>query len=81
MCYVAATCSFFHSCAMDPLCFADIDLATLVPKVNNAVVSTMINRAGGYLRWDFFSFLYIAIDLLSFPSQLCYDCVCIRTVK
>ncbi|PWA36636.1 RNI-like superfamily protein [Artemisia annua] len=50
VCYVAATCSFFHSCAMDPLCFADIDLATLVPKVNNAVVSTMINRAGGYLR-------------------------------
>ncbi|XP_076941448.1 F-box protein At4g02760-like [Bidens hawaiensis] len=49
VCYVAATCSFFQKCAMDPLCFANIDLATLVPKVNNAVVSTMINRAGDAL--------------------------------
>nr|XP_043609415.1 F-box protein At4g02760-like [Erigeron canadensis] len=50
VCYVAATCTFFQKCAMDPLCFADIDLATLVPKVNNAVVSTMIHRAGSALR-------------------------------
>ncbi|XP_071719703.1 F-box protein At4g02760-like [Rutidosis leptorrhynchoides] len=50
VCYAAATCSFFQKYAMDPLCFANIDLATLVPKVNNAVVSTMINRAGGALR-------------------------------
>ncbi|KAK1428293.1 hypothetical protein QVD17_17124 [Tagetes erecta] len=50
VCYVAATCSFFQKCAMDPLCFANIDLATLVPKVNNAVVSTMIHRAGNSLK-------------------------------
>lgn len=50
VCYAAATCSFFQKCAMDPLCFANIDLATIVPKVNNAVVSTMIHRAGGALR-------------------------------
>ncbi|KAI7736554.1 hypothetical protein M8C21_031850, partial [Ambrosia artemisiifolia] len=50
VCYVAATCSFFQKCAMDPLCFANIDLATLVPKVNNAVVSTMIHRAGDALK-------------------------------
>ncbi|XP_024974211.1 F-box protein At4g02760-like [Cynara cardunculus var. scolymus] len=50
VCYAAATCSFFQKCAMDPLCFANIDLATLVPKVNNAVVSTMIHRAGVALK-------------------------------
>ncbi|KAJ0946358.1 putative leucine-rich repeat domain superfamily, F-box-like domain superfamily [Helianthus annuus] len=50
VCYVAATCSFFQKCAMDPSCFANIDLATLVPKVNNAVVSTMIHRAGDALK-------------------------------
>ncbi|KAL8214949.1 hypothetical protein R6Q57_004398 [Mikania cordata] len=50
VCYVAATCSFFQKCTMDPLCYANIDLATLVPKVNNAVVSTMIHRAGYALK-------------------------------
>ena len=50
VCYVAATCSFFNKCAMDPLCYADIDLVTLVPKVNDAVVSTMIRRAGNALQ-------------------------------
>ncbi|KAK9057308.1 hypothetical protein SSX86_022143 [Deinandra increscens subsp. villosa] len=50
VCYVAATCSFFQKCTMDPMCYANIDLATLVPKVNNAVVSTMINRAGDALK-------------------------------
>ncbi|CAK7346578.1 unnamed protein product [Dovyalis caffra] len=50
LCYAAAACSMFYKCAMDPLCYADIDLTTVVPKVNNAVVSTMIQRAGKALR-------------------------------
>ncbi|KAA8550855.1 hypothetical protein F0562_002539 [Nyssa sinensis] len=50
ICYAAATCSFFHKCAMDPSCYANIDLTTVVPKVNNAVVSTMIQRAGRALQ-------------------------------
>ncbi|TYG45021.1 hypothetical protein ES288_D11G141900v1 [Gossypium darwinii] len=50
LCYAAATCSMFNKCAMDPLCYANIDLTTVVPKVNNAVVSTMIQRAGKSLR-------------------------------
>ncbi|KAH1081353.1 hypothetical protein J1N35_021114 [Gossypium stocksii] len=50
LCYAAATCSMFNKCAMDPLCYASIDLTTVVPKVNNAVVSTMIQRAGKSFR-------------------------------
>ncbi|KAI4326511.1 hypothetical protein MLD38_031819 [Melastoma candidum] len=50
LCYAAATCSMFSKCARDPLCYADIDLTTVVPKVNNAVVSTMIQRAGRALQ-------------------------------
>lgn len=50
VCYTAAACSFFRKCALDPLCYASIDLMTLVPKVNNVVVSTMIQRAGKALR-------------------------------
>ncbi|KAI3732397.1 hypothetical protein L1987_63602 [Smallanthus sonchifolius] len=50
VCYAAATCSLFQKCAADPLCFADIDLITLVPKVNNGVVSSMIRRAGNALQ-------------------------------
>ncbi|KAL3647872.1 hypothetical protein CASFOL_008840 [Castilleja foliolosa] len=50
VCHAAATCSFFHKCAADPLCYSNIDLTTLVPKVNNMVVSTMIKRAGKALR-------------------------------
>ncbi|XP_050237309.1 F-box protein SKIP17-like isoform X2 [Mercurialis annua] len=50
LCYAAASCSMFHKCAMDPLCYANIDLTTVVPKVNNAVVSTMIQRAGKSLQ-------------------------------
>ncbi|XWS76389.1 hypothetical protein CRYUN_Cryun01aG0172100 [Craigia yunnanensis] len=50
LCYAAATCSMFNKCAMDPLCYANIDLTTVVPKVNNAVVSTMIQRAGKSLQ-------------------------------
>lgn len=50
LCYAAATCSLFNKCALDPLCYSNIDLTTLVPKVNNAVVSTMIQRAGKALQ-------------------------------
>ncbi|GLU07552.1 hypothetical protein SLE2022_245070 [Rubroshorea leprosula] len=50
LCYAAATCSLFNKCAMDPSCYANIDLTTVVPKVNNAVVSTMIQRAGKALQ-------------------------------
>ncbi|MBA0686201.1 hypothetical protein Goari_013816 [Gossypium aridum] len=50
LCYAAATCSMFNKCAMDPLCYSNIDLTTVVPKVNNAVVSTMIQRAGKSFR-------------------------------
>lgn len=50
LCYAAATCSMFNKCAMDPSCYANIDLTTVVPKVNNAVVSTMIHRAGKALQ-------------------------------
>ncbi|XVE77791.1 hypothetical protein DITRI_Ditri13aG0091000 [Diplodiscus trichospermus] len=50
LCYAAATCSMFNKCAMEPFCYANIDLTTIVPKVNNAVVSTMIRRAGKSLQ-------------------------------
>ncbi|GLT36334.1 hypothetical protein SLA2020_107200 [Shorea laevis] len=50
LCYAAATCSLFKKCAMDPLCYANIDLTAVVPKVNNAVVSAMIQRAGKALQ-------------------------------
>lgn len=52
LCYASVTCSFFSKCAKDPLCFANLDLTTLVPKVNNAVVATMIQRAGKALRYE-----------------------------
>jgi hypothetical protein len=54
LCYAAATCSLFNKCARDPSCYANIDLTTVVPKVNNAVVSTMIHRAGKALRLEIF---------------------------
>uniref|UniRef100_A0A803NRJ4 F-box domain-containing protein n=1 Tax=Cannabis sativa TaxID=3483 RepID=A0A803NRJ4_CANSA len=50
LCYAAATCSMFNKCAIDPSCYANLDLTTDVPKVNNAVVSTMIHRAGKSLQ-------------------------------
>ncbi|KAK7285334.1 hypothetical protein RJT34_20102 [Clitoria ternatea] len=50
LCYASATCSLFSKCAKDPLCYANLNLTTLVPKVNNAVVATMIQRAGKALR-------------------------------
>ncbi|XP_028804146.1 F-box protein At4g02760 [Neltuma alba] len=50
LCHAAATCSFFNKCAKDPLCYANLDLTTTVPKINNAVVSSMVQRAGKALR-------------------------------
>ncbi|EPS71454.1 hypothetical protein M569_03302, partial [Genlisea aurea] len=50
VCYAAATCSFFHKCAADPLCYSNIELVSSVPKFNNLIVSTMVQRAGKALR-------------------------------
>ncbi|KAJ0982295.1 hypothetical protein J5N97_010550 [Dioscorea zingiberensis] len=50
LCHAAATCLMFNKFAMDPLCYANIDLTAVVPKVNNMVVSTMIQRAGRNLQ-------------------------------
>ncbi|MED6210341.1 hypothetical protein PIB30_063245 [Stylosanthes scabra] len=50
LCYASATCSLFNKCAKDPLCYANLDLTSRVPKINNPVVSTMIQRAGNALR-------------------------------
>ncbi|KAL2953008.1 hypothetical protein AAZX31_19G143200 [Glycine max] len=50
LCYASAACSLFSKCAKDPMCYANLDLTTLVPKVNNAVVATMVQRAGKALR-------------------------------
>ncbi|CAI9107823.1 OLC1v1007290C2 [Oldenlandia corymbosa var. corymbosa] len=50
LCYAAATCSFFRKCAVDPTCYNHIDLTSVTPKINNAVVSTMIQRAGRCLK-------------------------------
>ncbi|GKA60432.1 F-box protein SKIP17-like protein [Tanacetum coccineum] len=49
VCNVAAACSFFHKGTMDPLCFANIDLVNNA-KVNDDVVSTMIQRAGNEIQ-------------------------------
>ncbi|XP_068647392.1 F-box protein At4g02733-like isoform X2 [Aristolochia californica] len=50
LCHVAATCRMFNECAIDPLCYTNIDLTSVVPKVNNGVVSLMTKRAGKYLQ-------------------------------
>ncbi|KAJ4956543.1 hypothetical protein NE237_013326 [Protea cynaroides] len=50
LCYAAATCSMFHKFSMEPLCYSNIDLTSIVPKVNNAVVSAMIQKAGKDLQ-------------------------------
>ncbi|OVA12592.1 hypothetical protein BVC80_9013g48 [Macleaya cordata] len=50
LCFAAASCSMFNKCAMDPMCYANIDLTSVVPKVNNTVVCTMIQRAGKNLQ-------------------------------
>ncbi|KAK9161118.1 hypothetical protein Syun_007459 [Stephania yunnanensis] len=50
LCHAAAACSMFHKCAMDSLCYAEIDLRSILPKVNNAIVNTMVQRAGKNLQ-------------------------------
>ncbi|KAL5701879.1 hypothetical protein ACHQM5_027165 [Ranunculus cassubicifolius] len=50
LCYVATTCQMFNKCAMDSFCYSNIDLTSVVPKVTNTVVSTMIRRADKNLR-------------------------------
>ncbi|WOK92425.1 F-box protein [Canna indica] len=50
LCHAAASCSMFNKCATDPMCYENIDLIAEVPKVNNTVVSTMIQRAGKRLQ-------------------------------
>ncbi|MED6106808.1 hypothetical protein PIB30_007834 [Stylosanthes scabra] len=50
LCHAAATCKVFRNWAKDPLCYSHIDLRTPVPKVNDALVATIIQRAGKALR-------------------------------
>ncbi|XP_020574795.1 F-box protein SKIP17-like [Phalaenopsis equestris] len=50
LCQAAAACSMFSKCAGDPLCYCNIDLTAKDPKINNTVVSTMIQRAGKALK-------------------------------
>lgn len=72
LCYASATCSFFSKCAKDPLCYANLDLTTLVPKVNNAVVATMIQRAGKALRYEILGLAdpFPSLLYLLFPGKL-----------
>lgn len=78
VCYASATCSFFHKCASDPVCYANIDLVTPVPKVNNLIVATMIQRAGKAFRS-----LKLGIEpsLLSAASRSAQPMVCPRQGK
>ncbi|KEH23717.1 hypothetical protein MTR_7g094400 [Medicago truncatula] len=39
-------------CAKYPLCYENLHLRTLLPRVNNAVVATMIQRVGKALRYE-----------------------------
>ncbi|KAL1312204.1 hypothetical protein AAHE18_16G020800 [Arachis hypogaea] len=50
LCHAAATCKLFRNWAKDPFCYSHIDLRTPVPKVNDALVATIIHRAGKALR-------------------------------
>ena len=50
LCYTTTTCTMFHKSAMNSLCYATIDLTTIVPKVNNAAVFTMTQWVGKVLR-------------------------------
>lgn len=47
LCYAAATCKFFSKSAMDPACYADIDLTSGDFKIiNDATILKMVQRAG-----------------------------------
>ncbi|XLR07334.1 hypothetical protein S83_035272, partial [Arachis hypogaea] len=48
--HAAATCKLFRNWAKYPFCYSHIDLRTPVPKVNDALVATIIHRAGKALR-------------------------------
>ncbi|KAJ1433081.1 Leucine-rich repeat domain superfamily [Sesbania bispinosa] len=73
LCHASAACSLFSKCAKDPQCYANLDLATLVPKVNNAVVATMIQRAGKALR----SLKLGVVPVASTTHGSCQPMVCI----
>ncbi|KAL7593631.1 hypothetical protein Lser_V15G31675 [Lactuca serriola] len=67
----AATCSFFQKCAIDPLCYINIELGTLEskikpnkdPKTKDAMVSTIIQRAGSAIHCLPFSLRLRSIKL------------------
>ncbi|RYR04275.1 hypothetical protein Ahy_B06g083938 isoform E [Arachis hypogaea] len=44
--HAVATCKLFRNWAKYPFCYSHIDLRTPVPKVNDALVTTIIHRAG-----------------------------------
>ncbi|KFK30881.1 hypothetical protein AALP_AA6G037900 [Arabis alpina] len=46
----SASCTMFNKCAMDRLCYSNIDLTTSAKHADNGVVCTMIHRAGKELR-------------------------------
>ncbi|XP_057860349.1 F-box protein At4g02760 isoform X2 [Cryptomeria japonica] len=51
LCYAAATCTLFNKSAMDPVCYADIDLTSSDFKIiSNMTVSKMVQRAGLFFR-------------------------------
>ncbi|KAJ3672981.1 hypothetical protein LUZ60_006355 [Juncus effusus] len=50
LCYASATCTAFSKCASDPVCYANIDLTRNWTKVDDYVVSKMIQRAGKNLK-------------------------------
>ncbi|KAH9301885.1 hypothetical protein KI387_013468, partial [Taxus chinensis] len=51
LCFAAATCAMFYKSAIDPACYADIDLISSGFKiVSNITVSKMVQRAGPCFR-------------------------------
>ncbi|KAF5187818.1 F-box protein skip17 [Thalictrum thalictroides] len=50
LCHASGACLMFKKCAMDSLCYSNIDLTSVVPKVNNTVVDKMIRRADKHLQ-------------------------------
>ncbi|KAL4198436.1 hypothetical protein AMTRI_Chr03g45890 [Amborella trichopoda] len=57
-----ATCSLFNKCSVDPSCYADLELTSRSPKISNATVNTMIQRAGGNLQ-------SLRLGIISEPSE------------
>ena len=52
LCQAAASCNMFNKLAMDPACYAEVDLTMRGPlsKVGNRTVSKLVHRAGQCLR-------------------------------